>query len=160
MVNQSVLVTLPQAQNLQGTFSVISRLDAKAAWSFLVQPVEISYERNSNYSFSNSIGTLPSLQYGNTEGWTCTINNLPLSTFWQGRSLSSYIDALASLQHPDADNFSPPVLAFIWGQRRFSPCVMTRFSKTEKLWFPSGDLAECAISFTLIEVPEGQVVSV
>ncbi len=160
MVNQSVLVTLPQAQNSQGTFSVISRLDGKAAWSFLAQPTEILYERNSNYSTSNSVGTLPSLPYGNTDGWTCSIANLPLNTFWQGRSLSSYIDSLAAFGLPDANSFSPPVLAFIWGQRRFSPCVMTRFSKTEKLWFPNGDLAECAISFTLVEVPEDQVVNV
>lgn len=159
MANSSVLAALPQVQNQQGIFSVLSRLDGKVAWSFLMQPTEMTYERNSNYAGSNAIGTIASLSYGNTDGWTCSINNLNLSSLAQRRSLLNYVNSLAALGVPDADAFAPPILALIWGQRRFSPCVLTRFSKVEKLWYPNGDLAECAVSFTLLEAPEDQIVA-
>ena len=158
-MNNSVLQTLPQAQRTQGQYAMLARLDGKSAWNFLVMPTEINWERAASYSASGAANAVtPYQQFNAVEGWTVSMS-FPLSGYWQEKSLTSYVDAIASLQKPDTGKLAPPILAFRWGQRSFSPCILTRFSKQESLWFSSGDLAECKVSIALVEVPENQIIS-
>lgn len=153
-MNQSVINTLPQSNaNATGGFSTLVRLDGKAGWKFLVQPTEISYEQSANYSSSNNVSALSSIQFAGLDGWRLNISNLPLSSLWQQKRLTQYVDELARLMAIEDGKFSPPVLALKWGQRLWQPCVMTNFSKVEKFWFKDGELAECTVSFGLLQVP-------
>lgn len=160
MANTLVLSTLPQVPRSGGQFAVLGRLDGLGAWRFLTMPLEIVFDRNSAYSPSGAAGSVPSQQWNRTEGWSMSIQNLPLSGLHDQRSLTAYIQALAALQNPDPDMYAPPVLAFRWGQRVYSPCVLTRFTSRENFWFPNGEVAQANIGFTLIEVPKNQVVTI
>jgi hypothetical protein len=159
MPNSEVINSLPQNKSTQGQYGIIAALDGSSVWKFLVMPTEISFERQASYGSSSTLRVVPEQQWVRTEGWTMSISNLPLSTYWEKKNLTPYVEAIASCQE-SSKNSAPPVLMFKWGSRLFSPCVMTRFSRTEKLWFPSGDLAEASISFTLLQVPLAQVVNV
>lgn len=158
-MNNSVLQTLPQVENTGAKFALLTRLDGKSAWNFLVMPTEIIWERSASYSASGAVNSVtPYQQYNTTEGWNISMG-FPLSGYTQQKSLTSYVENLANLQLPDTDKLAPPVLAFRWGQRSLAPCILTRLTKTETLWFPSGDLAACKIQISLVQVPLSQLVS-
>ncbi|MBW4635032.1 MAG: hypothetical protein KME30_24965 [Iphinoe sp. HA4291-MV1] len=158
MVNSKVLTKLPQAIIGQGQYAMLARLDGVAVFEFITMPIELPWERALNYTASGAAGVIvPRQQFGSVEGWTLQIS-VPMSGRHEKKSLLSYVDSLAKLQIPDEDAVAPPILAFRWGTRSFSPCIMTRFSKTEKGWYPNGDLAECTVGFSLLEVPVSQVV--
>ena len=160
MSNTLVLSTLPQVPRSGGQYAILARLDGLGAWRFLTMPTEINFERSSVYSASGAAGAIPSQQWSRTEGWSMSIQGLPLSGLQQQRSLTAYIKALSALQDPDPGMYAPPVLAFRWGQRIHSPCTLTRFSSRESFWFPNGEVAQASVSFTLIEVPQSQVVTI
>ena len=48
-------------------------------------------------------------------------------------------------------SYAPPLLSFVWGDRRFAPCVITEVSWDESGWH-SGRAARAVLNFTLIEV--------
>lgn len=153
-MNQSVINSLPQSNsNTTGEYSILARLDGKKGWRFLVQPTEITFEQSANYATSNNVSALSSVQFAGLDGWRLNISNLPLSTLWQQKRLTQYVDELARLMTIEEGKFSPPVLALKWGQRVWQPCVMTNFNKVEKFWFKDGELAECSVSFGLLQVP-------
>lgn len=157
-MNPEILKILPQAIASKGQYCTLARLDGLAAWKFLVQPTDIPSDRSYNYSESNTVGSIPNMQPNRLDAWQVSIS-VPLSGLQQKKSLQSYIDAIASLLEPDKAKDSPPVLALVWGQRQIiAPCVMTKFSKKETLWYPNGEIAECAIGFSLTEVPISQVI--
>lgn len=157
-MNEQIVNSLPQANRSGSAFAVLARLDAVSVWTFLVQPAEITFDRNNSYQQTNNVGTMPNLQYGNTENWQIAINGLPLSAIAQDKSLESYVNSLSSLQEVVSGKFSPPVLMLKWGNRTLSPLVMTRFSKVETFWTPNGDLLQCKVSFGLTQVPQDQVI--
>jgi hypothetical protein len=172
-MNPEVIKTLPTIQRVKATYAGISRLDGKGSWKFLLQPTEINYETAANYATANSPATeMQFVQWRNNENLTLSINNLPISgrsiispankndepARRQARLIEKYIDELAAFLKPVEKGKAPPVLAFVWGARSHSPCVMTRFQRTEQDWYPDGSLAGCLISFTLLRVPLDQLI--
>lgn len=159
MPNSQVIQSLPQIKAVQGgQYGILATLDGTSAWKFLVMPTKISFERQASYVGANTLSATPEQQWSRTEGWAISISGLPLSTYWEKRDLNPYVEAIAKFQ--EAKNSAPPALMFKFGSRVFSPYVLTRFSKVESLWFPSGQLAEASLSFTLIQVPLTQVTTV
>lgn len=158
-MNKNVIIKLPSVADTGGVYAVLARLDGKQLFTFLAMPTQIMYERNSNYSSSN-IRELnnPIIQFSGLDSHNMTINNLSLSTFVEKKSLHDYIDSLQKLSEPGVGEFVPPVLMFKWGNRLFSPCVITRFSKTETFWFRNGDLASATVSLSLMKVNETQII--
>lgn len=157
-MNSNVLRSLPQTKQVKGEYATIARLDGKATWQFLTMPNEISWDRGANYS-AVATPKFPSNQYTRTDPWTLSISNLPLSTYWEEKSLTDYVAQLSALQIPDREKLSPPVLLWKWGQRLLSPCVMTRFSRTEDAWNGDGELLSCKISFSLLQVSDKILIS-
>lgn len=49
--------------------------------------------------------------------------------------------------------FAPPLLVFIWGSRRFGPCILERVNWEETAWL-GGEPAKATLGITLIEVPK------
>lgn len=153
-MNPEVLKELPQVDRPRATYANISRLDGKGTWKFLLMPTEITYDSSANYTPSNSVGiSSPTLQWTTTDNISLSIGNLPISGRSQRRVITKYVNDLMALIQPIAKGKPPAVLSFVWGQTSHSPCVMTRFSKVERSWYPNGDLAECSVSFTLVKVP-------
>lgn len=159
MSNQLVLQSLPQAPTTKGIYALLARLDGKAVWEFLTMPNEILFDEGSSYASANAPGASPFLQFSGVSNEIMTIQNLPLSTIWEKKSLDAYIKALSSLAKPDPVTYSPPALAFRWGQKLFSPCLMGRFSRTETFWTPDGKLTEAKVSFSLTKIDESQLIS-
>lgn len=160
MPNIRVIRKLPQANRNKGNFGKIYRLDGESVWEFLYMPLELSFQKNTNYTSSGAVGYMQHLQFTNVENEVMSINNLPLNTLWEGKRLTEYVEELKKLGEPDTKALSPPVLGFSWNNRRFDPCVLQNFSIVEKAWFTSGDLAACEISLTLTKIPNSQIVQI
>lgn len=156
-MNRDLIAQLPQSDRKKAAYATLAPLTGKGAWQFLVIPAEMKFKRESDYSSDNTVGGVNTLQWSTTNDWELTITNMPLSGLLQNKKLDAYVDAIASFLVPQQK--SPPlILALAWGAKVFSPCVMSAFSRTEKLWYPDGSLAECLISFTLNKVSESQIV--
>ncbi|NEP08994.1 MAG: hypothetical protein F6K14_01830 [Symploca sp. SIO2C1] len=160
-----VIKSLPSNRSKRkGKTATLARLDGKEEWRFMLMPVEISRSRDADYSPSNTMGNLPEQQWQRTRGWTVKINNLPVDGLYWNKSITEYVNAIASYQVPKSGKRekeqepSPPVLLLQWGKRIIlSPCIMTSFRCIEKNWFPDGDLATASLSFTLMEIPISQI---
>ncbi|MBW4633563.1 MAG: hypothetical protein KME30_17190 [Iphinoe sp. HA4291-MV1] len=157
-MNPSVINKLPQTTSFKGSYALLARLDGQSVWEFLTMPTEISYTKANNYTSANTPFSPPYLQYSGSDNWVMSINNLPLSTLWQNRNLLPYIEQFQQLAEPDTNAYSPPALAFRWNQRTFSPCLLGNITRNETMWFPTGELAEAKLSFTLTQIPDDQLI--
>ena len=158
-MNETVISLLPQAPRVSASYATIARLDGRVSWRFLVMPLEIGFNRPINYSPSGVPGRIQRLAFGGLGNWVMSVNSLPLSTRYQERSLSPYINSIANLAEPDKAAKSPPILLFRWAEKLFSPCLLSDFSYVETWWHSDGSTAEAKISFSLTQIPASQVVS-
>jgi hypothetical protein len=128
-------------------------------WQFLFNPSELDYSFNSDYAEAET--------WANTDGrpvhWkgnqnpTMSCKGVILNGYMFGRKVETLAqglkDLMAFTQDPLRYRGSPPVLEFIWGKKKFGPCVMKDLSINEKMW-DGGDLVSAECSFTLLAVPE------
>ena len=125
-------------------------------WKFLINPATLRYSRSAQYSDTQTFAArVQDLQYFLTNGETLDISNVLMDSWHDGKSLQPLIDGLNKLMEAKVEDgkFSPPVLSFIFGSKRFAPCVLTQVSRDEAGWL-GGDPAIAQISMTLKQLPE------
>lgn len=157
--NQEVYNSLPSAfLNYDRAWLLLyaPELDEKqTAWGFLVNPSILSFSRTAEYGEQSSFAAkIRDRQYSQTSGRTLSIQNIPLEVWYYKKSLAPLINGINALMEASTKNgqFSPPILSFVMGSRRFAPCVLTQLSWDETAWL-GGDPASVNLSMTLEEIP-------
>lgn len=177
-INQSVLTSLPAASTghveasllvqdpasepgkaKEGTDKAEQSGGADAAslitWNFLINPSQLNYSRKANYTPSGTLNSnAPVMQFFSTDALVLKIDDVLLESWHDGRSLQPLLDGLNKLLEAKIDQgkFAPPVLSFVWGSKRFGPCVLLDISYNETAWL-SGDPASVILNLTLQQLP-------
>jgi hypothetical protein len=158
--NQAAVATLPQVKQQWVTAHLVEyKLDKKAeknpVWSFQFNPQSLRYGAAAKYTESGTMSVRePDLQFGSTEAETLEIPEIYLDTYAQGRSLQPLLDGIRELLKADLKNgqFAPKVLSFVWGHKRFGPCVLNSAPWEETAWV-AGAPARVKLSLKLTRVP-------
>lgn len=159
--NQKVFRDLPNAEpQLKGGEAWLMRFspdldEEQAAWGFLLSPSALRFSRSAEYGEQSSFAAkVRDRQYSQTSGAILTIPNLAFTTWYYKKSLMPLIDGINRLLEARVEDsqFSPPILSFVMGKRRFAPCVLSEVSWDESAWL-GGEPASVSMNLALIEVP-------
>ncbi len=176
-INQSVLTSLPGASTGHVEASLLVQdppigaakgkedetaeqsggADAGAlnTWNFLINPSGLNYSRKANYTPSGTLNSVaPVMQYYNTDGAILSIDNVLMDSWHDGKSLRPLLEGLERLLEAQVNQgkFAPPVLSFVWGSKRFGPCVLLDVSWDEAGWL-SGEPALATVNMKLQQLP-------
>jgi hypothetical protein len=158
--NQSAIANLPAASKSQAEAVLmeysIDPTTEKKLWTFLYNPSVLRFSGDAKYSESGTFAAREQdMQYGNSTGLTLEIPNLYLDSYCLGKSLKPLLEGIDELRKADIkqSRFSPPILSFVFGSRRFSPCVLTRVGWDEVNWL-GGEPARAQMNLTLQQIPE------
>lgn len=157
--NQSAFRQLPDARpQLQGLEAYLIKYapdldEAQILWQFLVAPSRLQFSRSAKYNENSTFAAkVIDRQYANTSGATLTINNLEFLTWCYKKSMRPLIEGLMTLLEIKEDTFAPPILSFVFGSRRFGPCVLSDVNWDESAWL-GGEQASINLNLTLQEIP-------
>lgn len=161
--NDAAIATLPNAPKSWVTAHLLEyKADRKAEtsklWSFQYNPQRLKYAIAPKWSPSETMSVRePDLQFGGTEPKTLEINDIYLDSYCQGKSLQPLLDGLEELAKADLSRsrFAPLVLSFVWGHKRFAPCVLTALEWEESGWL-AGAPARVQLNMKLTRVPPPQ----
>lgn len=177
-INQSVLTSLPSASTGHVEASLLVQdppvnaakgkegedtaqqsggADAGAlnTWNFLINPSQLNYSRKANYTPSGTLNSSASvLQYFNSDGTILSVDNILMDSWHNGKSLRPLLEGLERLLEAQVNQgkFAPPVLSFVWGSKRFGPCVLLDVSWDEAAWL-SGEPALATVNLKLQQLP-------
>lgn len=159
--HQAILNSLPDATRETKTakaylFDYNQTAQGQYLWAFLYSPSTLEFSRSAKYSESQTLSAKKQdLQYGYTGGRSLTINEIVLDSWQQGKTIQPLLDGLEKLLECDINKkqYSPPILSFVFGSRRFGPCVLSNISWTETGWL-GGQPARATMKITLLEIPE------
>lgn len=102
---------------------------------FYYNPEEIPVSRESNYSEGNIIGAnVQPLQWVSTAGSVTRLDNLILDSDDESKTIQPWLNQIQSYMSAVPQLGRPPELAFIFGERRYAPCVLESVSWTEQAW--------------------------
>lgn len=124
-------------------------------WNFLINPSGLNYSRKANYTPSGTLNSSAAvLQYYNTDGAILSIDNVLMDSWHDGKSLRPLLEGLERLLEAQVNQgkFAPPVLSFVWGSKRFGPCVLLDVSWDEAAWL-SGEPALATVNMKLQALP-------
>lgn len=133
-----------------------TRQQGQYLWAFLTNPQTLEFERSAKYSEAQTLSSKKSdWQYSYTTGRSLTINDIILDSWCKGKTIQPLLDGVEALLECDVSKkqYSKRILSFVFGSRRFSPCVLTNVKWTETGWL-GGAAARATMSLTLQEVPE------
>lgn len=158
--NSAAIANLPTAQKnwveaFLIEYSVEETVEEKRLWQFQYNPSVLRFSGESKW---NAVETFAAReadqQFGSSTGLTLEIPNIYLDTFCLGKSLKPLLDGLDELRKADIrqSKFNPTILSFVFGSRRFSPCVLTRLNWDEVAWL-GGEPARVQLSMTLQQLP-------
>ncbi len=157
--NASAIANLPAASKSQVEAVLmeysVDPTTEKKLWTFFYNPSVLRFSGDAKYSESGTFAAREQdMQYGNSTGLTLEIPNLYLDSYCLGKSLKPILDGLDELRKADIkqSKFSPPILSFVFGSRRFAPCVLTRVGWDEVAWL-GGQPARAQMNMTLMEIP-------
>jgi hypothetical protein len=131
-------------------------------WTFQYNPSLLKFSGEAKYSAAETMATrLPDQQFANSTGLKLDISNIYLETFRDRKSLLPLIDGINELRKAKLEKriFSPPLLMFIFGSRRFGPCVLTSVSWDEASWL-GGAPARVQMNLSFMEVPKPGAIGV
>lgn len=160
MYNSSVWSGLPVAsKESKGIEAVLLEYDIsgntpKPLWVFLVNPQSLKFSKAAKYTEIYPLAAKQSeLQYQASEGFSLSINNLSMTSWYWGKSLRPLLEGLQKLIEADIKNkkFAPPILKFQMGSREFGPCVLTKIEWEESAWL-GGEPAALTLSIELKEI--------
>lgn len=130
------------------------------SWVFLypIQQLEISMAIN--YGLNDTIATnSKSLYWKGNDPKTINLPGLILDTYWDGRSVRPILEGVEKLAQASAERRSPPVLSFVCGNVRLTPCVLTdRISYTIGRMV-GGEPVTATLNLTLTQVSTGQLIA-
>lgn len=127
----------------------------KRVWSFLYNPSLLRFSGEAVYS---SIGAFASResdqQFNYSTGLTLEVPNIYLDSYCMKRSLRPLVEGIDELRKASIkqSRFSPPVLSFVFGSKRFAPCVLTKVSWDEAAWL-GGEPARAQMNLTFLQIP-------
>lgn len=135
---------------------VLSKKDG--IWQFLFNPSQLTYNYNSDYATSDVWATPDGkpLHWKGNNNPELQFNDVILNGYMFGRKVEYLAQGLKDLMgfnNTKTYQGSPPVLEFVWGSKRFGPCVMKDLTITEDIW-DGGELVSATCNFTLEMVPE------
>lgn len=126
-------------------------------WQFLFNPSQLVYNYNSDYATSDVWATPDGkpLHWKGNNNVELQFSEVVLNGYMFGRKVEYLAQGLKDLMGFGGSTYmgSPPVLEFVWGSKRFGPCMMKDLSVTESMW-DGGELVSATCSFTLVKVPE------
>jgi hypothetical protein len=133
----------------------------QAVWQFLFNPEELQLESGPDYNRAETWGVSDPENSGQPLSWRSnknrklTFGKVLLTGYVLGRRVDSLERGLQQLfmarSGPGMDG--PPVLEFVWGVRKFGPCVIQNVRVRERAW-DAGVLVNAEVSFDLEQVPE------
>jgi hypothetical protein len=133
----------------------------QAVWQFLFNPEELQLESGPDYNRAETWGVSDPENSGQPLSWRSnknrklTFGKVLLTGYVLGRRVDSLEKGLQQLfmarSGPGMDG--PPVLEFVWGVRKFGPCVIQNVRVRERAW-DAGVLVNAEVSFDLEQVPE------
>lgn len=124
-------------------------------WTFFYNPQALKFSRSAKYSESETFAAKrQEIQYSNTTGATLEIGEIYMDSYCLGKSLRPLIEGINYLLEAklEKNEFAPPLLSFVFGSRRFAPCVLARLDWQETAWL-GGEPARVTMSMTLMEAP-------
>ena len=160
--NQSAWNNLPTLpQDSQGIEAVLVEFDIsgkteKPAWQFFINPKSISVQDKAVFSeVATHAARVTAKYYSHSSGARMTIADLRFSGWLWGKTVRPSLEGLQELLRcrPDKNEFSPKILMFVMGRRRFGPCVLEEVQWEESQWL-GGDAAGIKLSLTLQEIPK------
>lgn len=157
--NNVVLDSLPGGST-DRVFAVLTEYNADPTkeikvWEFLLNPQSLSYSGASNYAASGTFAAREQeQQFINSENQTLNIPDIILDTYHEGKSCEALLEGLEELRKAkiSESKFSPSILSFVWGKKRFSPCGLTNVERVENGWL-SGETAKAKLRISLLKFP-------
>lgn len=158
--HQAITNRLPGAERqLTTTNAFLVHYDPKTKdpvtlWSFQYRPQSMRLSRNAKYNASETFGaSVLDQQYSYTEGKVLNLPDIVLEGYYKGRHITPLLDGLNYLMEIQRNvRYHPPVLQFVFGARRFFPCVVTAVSWEETAWL-NGLPASARLDMTLQQIP-------
>jgi hypothetical protein len=160
--NRSVWTTLPtvsrDSQEIEAALIEfdISGKSEKPAWKFFVNPKSLQIQDKAVFTeVTTQAARVTHRHYSHSTGAKLSIQDLRFAGWLWGKSVKPSLDGLQELLRcrPDKNEFSPKLLLFVMGRRRFGPCVLEEVQWEESQWL-GGDAAGIKLSLTLVEVPK------
>lgn len=155
MINESVIQGLNTSQNEGYKFAYLVDNKNQSLFSFLFNPEEKSFSRQSKFDEGvTALTSVPSQYYRYTTGLTLQLPNLLLESYNRGKNCKLLLQRLQALMvaNPKEDKYAPTQLVFQWGSDSFGPCVITDLNWTETSWL-NGEVATARVNITLLEIP-------
>lgn len=127
----------------------------KRLWSFLYNPQTLRFSGDTVYQ---SIGAFASResdqQFAYTNGLVLEVPDIVFESYCLGKSVRPLLEGIDELRKADIkkSRFNPPILSFLFGSRRFAPCVLTKVSWDESAWL-GGEPARVRMNLTFQQIP-------
>lgn len=134
-------------------------------WQFLYNPQSITIDVKADYAESNTWGATDDGQSGQSVLWqrnrnpTMRLDEVVLNGFIHGKKVAQLEEGLFALlmSRDGPGQIQPTVWEFVWGKRRFGPCIINDIQVVEKQW-EAGEVLTATVSFTLTQIPKWQVI--
>lgn len=160
-INKSVLDKLPQANRQTDAIARLVEYNTdptveNAVWEFLSNPQSLKLSGQTKYDDAGTFGAnVQDQTYGTSSGLTLDVSDIMLETYRYGKTSRPLLEGIDKLRKPDISKgiFAPKVLSFIFGEFRFSPCVIAGgINWNETAWL-NGLTARATLSFSLLQLP-------
>ena len=159
--HEAILKSLPDATRETKTTKAYlldyeqTRAQGQYLWAFLTNPQQLEFTRQAKYNEAQTLSAKKAdWQYGYTSGRTLSISDIVLDGWCKGKTIMPLLDGIEALLEADVSKgkFAPTILSFVFGSRRFGPCVLTSVKWTETGWL-GGMPARSTMSISVQEVP-------
>jgi hypothetical protein len=130
--------------------------EADRLWTFWLNPSTLRFSGDTKYSPANQFAAREEdFQFGYSTGLTLSIPDLLFEGYWIRKSIRPILEAIDELRKANIkqNKFAPPILSFVWGGRKFSPCVLTSVQWDETAWL-TGEPARATMSLSFQQIPE------
>ena len=158
--HEAILKSLPDATRETKTTKAYlldyeqTRTQGQYVWAFLTNPQQLEFSRQAKYNEAQTLSAKKAdWQYGYTSGRSLNISDIVLDGWCKGKTIMPLLDGIEALLEADVSKgkFAPTILSFVFGSRRFGPCVLTSVKWTETGWL-GGMPARSTMSISLQEV--------
>lgn len=134
-------------------------------WQFLYNPQSITIDVKADYAESNTWGATDDGQSGRSVQWlrnqnpVMRLDEVVLNGFIHNKKVGQLEEGLFALlmSRDGPGQIQPTIWEFVWGKRRFGPCVINNIQVVEKQW-EAGEVLAATVSFELIQIPKWQII--
>lgn len=134
-------------------------------WQFLYNPQSITIDVKADYAESNTWGATDDGQSGQSVIWqrnrnpVMRLDEVVLNGYIHGKKVGQLEEGLFALlmSRDGPGQIEPTVWEFVWGKRRFGPCIINNIQVVEKQW-EAGEVLTATVSFELTQIPKWQII--